>query len=533
VRFVPAIANAAWLASGARASARFHRALSSPGEAQRSWLLAQLVRHAGSVYGREHDFAAIRDYATFARRVPLASCTDVAPYLTRIQAGEKNVLGADPVTHLVPTSGTTGPQKLIPFTGTLSAAFDAAVAPWMRDLARQRPSLSGGPAYWSVSPLAASTGGNTPSTVRVGFDDDAAYLGGAKSWLITRLLAVPSSVRLARDESAFWRLTLLALLRSRELRLVSVWHPSFFELLVGTAEEAWPELIAAVESGANPWADALPSAARAGWAATPDPRRASELRTIGAFDWPRWWPLLQVLSCWGEAAAEGGWRRLASRVPDVLVQRKGLLATEAVVTIPIGDAFPLAITSHFFEFLDEQGGVHGAEDLERGGRYEVVVTNGAGLWRYRLGDIVECTGRLRATPSLRFLGRSGRVSDLRGEKLSEPFVSEALRTLWSPGAPPAVAVLRAWDDRIHAGYELVLSTETLDEPIIELTMRLERALEANPHYALARRLGQLAPLRVVEVSPNAAQDALREASQRRGVRIGDVKPPTLVLADSA
>ena len=532
MRVVPAIANAAWLASGARVSARFHRALSVPGEAQRSWLLRQLVRHARSTYGCEHDFAAIRDYETFARRLPLTGYGDIAPYIARIQAGEQTVLGADPVTHLVPTSGTTGAQKLIPFTGALSAAFDAAIAPWIRNLARQRPALAGGPAYWSVSPLAGSGEGEPSSAVRVGFDDDAAYLGGAKSWLIARLFAVPSSVRMARDESAFWRLTMLALLRCRELRLASVWHPSFFELLVATAQDAWPELIEAVESGTNPWSAALPAASRPAWMASPDARPASELRAIGPAGWARWWPRLQVLSCWGEAAAEGGWRRLASRLPGVLVQRKGLLATEAVVTVPIDDAFPLAVTSHFFEFMDERGDVRLAQDLERGARYKVVVTNGAGLWRYCLGDVVECTGHLRATPSLRFLGRAGRVSDLRGEKLSEPFVSEALHTLWRAGTPPAVAILRARDDGLRAGYEFVLSTETLDEPVTELARRLERALEANPHYALARRLGQLDPLRVVEVNPNAAQDSLREASLR-GARIGDVKPPTLILADSA
>lgn len=528
--FVPTIANAAWLASGAVASARFHRALSKPREAQRSLLLAQLARHAGSGYGRDHEFAAIHDYDTFARRVPLTSFADVAPYIARIQAGETNVLSADPVTHLVPTSGTTGAQKLIPFTGTLGNAFDAAVAPWVQDLARQRPALSGGPAYWSVSPL-VDRSSDTASAVRVGFDDDAAYLGGAKAWLVARLFAVPSSVRLARDESAFWRLTLLALLRCRELRLVSVWHPSFFELLVGTAEDAWPELVEAVASGTNPWTEALPITARGGWIARPDARRAAELRGIGASDWAGWWPRLQVLSCWGEAAAEGGWRRLAARLPGVLVQRKGLLATEAVITVPIGDEFPLAVTSHFFEFIDEHGDVRLAEALERGKRYEVVVTNGAGLWRYRMSDVVECTSHLRATPSLRFVGRAGRVSDLRGEKLSEPFVAEALRTLWLPGFRPAVAVLRAWDDGTHAGYELVMSTETLVEPVTEVTERLERALRENPHYALARRLGQLAPLRVVEVSPYAGQGPLR-ASQRRGMRIGDVKPTTLMLADS-
>jgi hypothetical protein len=211
-------------------------------------------------------------------------------------------------------------------------------------------------------------------------------------------------VRLARNESAFWRLTLLALLRCRELRLVSVWHPSFFELLVGTAEHAWPELIAAVESGANPWAHTLPTMARPGWTASPDAQRASELRAIGASDWPRWWPRLQVLSCWGEAAAEGGWRRLGSRLPGVLVQRKGLLATEAVVTVPIADAFPLAVTSHFFEFIDERGSVRLAEL----GAWSLTSLSPTARDLALPARRPRSAGSPPATPVLRFLGRAGR-----------------------------------------------------------------------------------------------------------------------------
>ena len=245
--------------------------------------------------------------------------------------------------------------------------------------------------------------------------------------------------------------------------------------------------------------------------------RPAELRRLGPWAWARWWPNLQVISCWGEQAAEPGRRALAKKFPDAWVQAKGLLATEAAVTLPWGDEYPLAVTSHFFEFIDERGDVCPAWQLERGRRYEVVVTNGGGLWRYRLGDVVECTGTMGRTPTLRFLGRAGRVSDLRGEKLSEAFVAEVLRAIWPEGTRPQFAVLVAREDA--CGYELRISAAAT----AGLVERLETALAANPHYAWARRLGQLACVRVREIGEAAAREALRT----RAGRLGDAKPAVL------
>jgi hypothetical protein len=336
-------------------------------------------------------------------------------------------------------------------------------------------------------------------------------------------MAVPSSVRFASDAGAFWCLTLLALLRHRDLRLISIWHPTFLSLLTDAAVGAWGDLLDAVESGECPWTDALPAAARPEWRTAPDRLRAAELRGIGPYEWPAWWPALQVVSCWGEQAAEPGWRALVRRLPQVLVQPKGLLATECVVTIPVGDARPLAVTSHFFEFMDEGGNARLAHELEVGRCYEVVVTNGGGLWRYRLGDTVECTGHVGRTPSLRFIGRGNRVSDLRGEKLSEAFVAEVLRDLWTVDERPSFATLRPRDRDGTAGYELLVSEGTGSSGG-ELGSRLDAALAANPHYALARRLGQLAPVSVIPVDGDASREELRAS---RG-RLGDAKPSVLL-----
>ena len=519
----PVLANVLWLAGGLADARRFRAALANPEEAQRSWLRRQLVRHSRSEWGQRHEFGSIHDVATYARRVPLTVYDDVEHFVRRIANGERDVLSCGPVTHLAPTSGSTGARKLIPFTTGLTEAFNAAVHPWMLDLVRQRSAIVGGPAYWSISPMAepVAPDQDPSSVVPIGFADDADYLGGNRAWLVRQAMAVPPSIRFINDTDAFWRLTLLALLRKRDLRLISIWHPSFLELIPEAAGPAWHELLDGVRTGGNPWEDALLTAGRAAWRSRPDPARAAELAQIGPYDWPLWWPKLQVVSCWGEQAAEPGWRALVRRLPDVLVQPKGLLATECVVTIPWRGGQPLAVTSHFFEFLDEHGEPRLAHQLERGRRYEVMVTNGGGLWRYRLGDVVECTGHVGATPSLRFVGRA-RVSDLRGEKLSEPFVADVLRQLWSADNRPAFATLQARERAGVAGYDLLLPAGT-EAASAELEHRLDLALAANPHYALARRIGQLSPARVVTVAS--------EASWEHGGRIGDAKPRVLIMVN--
>ena len=399
------------------------------------------------------------------------------------------------VSHLAPTSGSSGARKLIPFTPSLHHAFAEAVGAWMFDLTRLEPKILLGPAYWSISPLA----GEEPDhgAVPVGFADDAEYLGGWKAWLARQVMAAPAGLRHERTVEVFWKRTAACLLARRDLRLISVWHPSFLELIVEAAVREWDELLDGMEKS-----------------------RSAELRRAGGHDPSAWWPGLRVISCWGEMAAAPGMRKIVRRFPHCRVQPKGLLATEAAVTIPWRGSYPLAVTSQFFEFLSAEGDVLTAHELERGKIYEVVVTNGGGLWRYRLGDMVECDGHCALTPTLRFLGRAGNVCDLRGEKLSEPFVADCLAALWPDAVsrPPA-AWLRPFRSGAGGhGYALVVS-EPMDDGLAE---RLDRLLRRNPHYDLARRLGQLDSLHI-RVEPAAGQ--LGDSADPR--RLGDIKPRVL------
>jgi hypothetical protein len=115
------------------------------------------------------------------------------------------------------------------------------------------------------------------------------------------------------------------------------------------------------------------------------------------------------------------------------------------------------------------------------------------------------------------------VSDLRGEKLSEAFVADVLRDVLAIGEHPSFAALRPRDAEGNAGYELVLSEE-FKLSTGDLALRLDAALSTNPHYALARRLGQLSPVSVVTVAADAHLESLRAY---RG-RVGDAKPRVLL-----
>src|SRR6266404_1584821 len=147
------VANALWSASNLPAYLRLRRALRSPQAAQARKLRAYLESNTHTVFGKAHRFDTIRTYEEFTRRVPLEDYESLEPWIARIRQGEVNVLTAQPVTHLVPTSGSSGARKLIPFTAGLQQEFNAAIGPWLVDLQRQKPGLIGGPAYWSMTPF--------------------------------------------------------------------------------------------------------------------------------------------------------------------------------------------------------------------------------------------------------------------------------------------------------------------------------------------------------------------------------------------
>lgn len=454
-------ANGAWLASSLPAALAFQANLHRAAEVQEAVLMRILRRNASTEFGRAHGFASIRSVREYQQRVPVRTYDEYAELW-----GDARALTASEVTHYESTSGSSGAVKRIPYTRDLRAEMGRAIAPWVVSLFHAHPAAFAGEAYWSVSPVLSSTAAVA--------DED--YLGPVRALFVRAVQAVPGKVRFVQDLEAFRHATIEHLLRCRTLSLISVWHPSFLLLLLGDLRE-----------------------------------KAAET-----------WPHLRVISCWTDANAARDAAELARVFPHVTIQPKGLLSTEGFVTIPIGDVAPaLAYRSHFYELRCMGSGLYlPATEGEAGHRYAVVLTTGAGLYRYDTEDVVEIAGYREGCPLLQFVGREQHVSDHYGEKLNELFVRERLEAvLEQHGVVPRFAMLACEE----AAYCLFIETDASPASLAAVAGTLDMALRENVHYDYCRRLGQLGDLTPFRVTRDGSATYLVHANQR----LGDVKLSSL------
>jgi hypothetical protein len=427
--------------------------------------------------GRQHAFASVDGAGRFAEHVPIRSYDALECWIARAAAGEAKVLTDEAVIAFEETGGSTGGAKLVPYTASGLTEFQAGLRPWLDDLVTVYPAIDTGSFYWSISP-ACRPPRVTRGGIPIGLGGDAAYFGDALAPSILRSLAVSPEVGMCSDVDEWRDRTLAQLLRRDDLAMISVWSPTFLTQLLDLAPNA---------------------------------------------DHARRWPRLSVISCWDQAASAPFAQSLREAFPGVLVQGKGLLATEGLVTIPIvGQPWPLiSPASGYYEFRDAGGAVHGIDGVRAGEDYELIVTNANGFYRYAIGDRVRVHGFVGRAPALEFVGRGISTADLCGEKLTESFVIKALKPL---GLRFAALALDAASSRY-----LLLSDA--DEPLPaterELLDRVEQGLSGNPQYAYARRVGQLKALRLQHLThPVQRWTRLRQA---RGQRMGDVKPPVLIV----
>jgi hypothetical protein len=478
VKISSVLANGAWLLSSLPSALAFHANLHRVAEVQQEVLLRILRRNAETMFGRAHRFRSIRSVEEYQRRVPVRTY-DEYPELR-----DPRVLVSSPVIHVEPTSGSSGATKQIPYTRELRAEFERAIAPWIVQLFIRYPAAFAGEAYWSLSPVT--------SDEQTAADED--HLGPLRARLVRMVQAVPRDVRLHQDLDAFRRATLLHLLRSRTLSLISVWHPGFLSLLIAPLREL-----------------ASPLAAEIGGPRAREIRAAVSLADAGAMH-AALWPDLRVISCWADAGAASGAEELARLFPQARVVPKGLLSTEGFVSFPL-----LAYRSHFYELrCIESGAVVPASEAVAGGRYGVILTTGAGLYRYDTEDLVEVTGFRSTCPVIRFVGRANHVSDHFGEKLNEMFVREHLLRVLGAADARASFTMLACEER---SYTLFIESDATDAQLLSAAEALDASLRENIHYDYCRRLGQLEALSLFRIARNGATTFLTSS----GRRLGDVK----------
>jgi hypothetical protein len=513
----PRVANALWIASCLPEWRRFQRAAERVQETQAELLSRYMIQNKATEYGECYQFNAITSPSQYQARVPLTTYDDYIEYITRIGEGARSVLTNEPVRMFELSSGSTVASKLIPYTHQLKAEFQRGIAPWIYNLYTSIPELQGGPAYWSITPL---TDGKrfTSSGIPIGFESDSEYLGLFGKWLVDSVMAVPNAVKNISDVDTFRYVTLLHLLRQPDLRLISVWNPTFLSLLIESLPKWWDSLLYDIERGIVSRADMEIRFAR-------KQELARALRAFSPTDTESLWPRLRLISCWMDGAFAAYARGLAEMFPQAELQAKGLLATEAFVSVPIVglEGGVLSIRSHFFEFINDAGETLLTHQIQKGKTYSVVVTTGGGLYRYQLQDVVEVIGHWKQIPRIRFVGKADHISDWFGEKLEERFVANVLENLFAKHhISPAFAML-APDD--VDGFRYVLYLESDDRADDMLVEDLDTALRENFHYDYCRKLGQLDAAQIYHVTRGV--ETYLSARQARGQKLGNIKASVL------
>ena len=151
------------------------------------------------------------------------------------------------------------------------------------------------------------------------------------------------------------------------------------------------------------------------------------------------------------------------------------------------------------------------------------MTTGSGFARYKMSDVVRVDGFLGQVPCFTFLGRNDGV-DLVGEKTSATLAQQIQDGLDLQGALPVTLLALDQSTRLSPGYALLVEcAEGADRPALEASLagQLERALQSNFHYKLARELGQLQPAACVAL-PHM-RDLYLDQCRLRGMVEGNIK----------
>jgi hypothetical protein len=536
---VVTLANVGWGLSGYPAWRRFKKHSRQPESHQLDILRRLLSDNRDTEYGQKYGFDQITDHREYWTRVPLVRYDDIQDHILKMARGESGVLTHATINLLEPSGGSSGGVKYIPYTSPLSAEFRAGIQSWIFNLFANKPSLLAGSAYWSISPVNEIP--QIPgATIPIGFNADSEYLSPLARRVMDQVLCVPTVVSTIKHIDAFRYVTLFYLLSARNLRLISVWNPTFLSLLLEALKDNWDDLLEDLEKGRIRHQVQCPAHILESLNSTlrPNPKRALELRRLGPEEPGLIWPDLRLISCWMDGAAEHFAKKLqADSFPHVSFQGKGLLATEGILSFPLIGKLGavLSIDSHFYEFLplDQHGeevetDPRMAHQLEKGKQYTVVITTGGGLYRYRLDDIVEVTDTYNALPCFRFISKTDQFSDRFGEKLSEGFVHDCLTALFQQFTlDPAFYLIAPQEENGQTHYTLYVETPGFEPKTLKaLEEALDASLRRNFHYDYSRKLGQLAQLKVTRIGAGSAARYLKVCHER-GQKLGDIKPSTL------
>lgn len=501
-----------------------------------------LALNGRTEYGRRYGLDGANPRRVF-NQLPLSTYADYAPYIERLAAGEQNLLSNEPLVYFASTSGTTGPQKLIPVTRrqmllnirNLVMPFGLAIRQGILKPIRSRAMVI----------LTEHSGGLTPGGVPKGaaITGSFRYMGD----IIDSFLTAPGEVMRVHDQATARYLQLLFALGEERLLMIVAFFPTMLLFTLRDLLTRHESLLRDLADGTLSEELELSAAGRASLRRRliRQPARARALAALlerDQFNVANIWPAVGAIL----TASGGSFRfyidQLRPHLGGVPVYSPVYGASEAIIGIgySVDEPYYLLLPSGTYvelvpvEDADNPGARPiAAAQAKPGSCYEVVVTTLAGFTRYRMHDVVRVVGFQGQTPVIEFIERSGQVIDVLGEKTAEHHVVEAVGKACEAVKARVVDYFVAPDcEHTPARYLLALEAwrdggDSRDD-VQQLVQVAEGALRRGaPDYDEERELGTLAPMTAALLKPGAFERyrARRIAS---GVSATQIKMPHAV-----
>lgn len=399
-------------------------------------LLTSNVRCA---YGVVHGFESINSAADY-KKLPFMKYDDVAG-IEDYWTNPENFSSARLIAYFV-TSGSTAEPKKIPVTSNLVREKIAAFSVFWESVYAAHPALKSG--NFIANFADSGTSKRSPSGVleiaettfwnqrMQGFQSASRWpLGKHLSAITSADLRYYAGVRLALQGPLH---CMMSLNPSTLARFCRVLDEQNAELASGLRDGTW----GSVELDNN---SDLPQSLLD--AVRKDAECANKVARLshgqeGHFQLKDLWPELELIICWQSDLVEPYLRLLRRHADGIDFRDYITQASECMMAIPVDDNSSgglLAFTSHYFEFIPESNvddphpEALPAWEIEAGEKYEVVVSTGGGLYRYRTSDCVLVNNIDSGVPHLSFQYRVGRTSSITGEKLTEQQVLSALSAM--------------------------------------------------------------------------------------------------------
>ncbi|KAL1561940.1 Jasmonoyl--L-amino acid synthetase jar6 [Salvia divinorum] len=414
------------------------------GAVQRETLQKILDENGGTEYLQRWGLNGRTDPDSFTNCVPIASHSDLEPYIQRIVDGNSpRCLTGKPITTISLSSGTTqGKPKFVPFNEELMESTMQIYKTSFAYRNREYPIGNGKALQFIYSSKQFKTkGGLTAGTATTNVYRNAQFKKTMRA--MQTPCCSPDEVIFGPDfhQSLYCHL-LCGLIFRDDVQVVSSTFAHSIVHAFRTFEQVWEELVTDIREGTLSSRITVPLIRAAmSKLLVPNPELADTIyRKISGLS--NWYGIIQELFpstkyIYGimTGSMEPYLKKMRHYAGELPLLSADYGASEGWIganvnpkLTPETATFAVLPNIGYFEFipLREDLNSHGQEakpvgltDVKIGEEYEILVTNFAGLYRYRLGDVVKVKGFHNSTPELQFICRRNLLLTINIDKNTE------------------------------------------------------------------------------------------------------------------